>query len=156
MTAEKLLGRLQGVRGAGPGRWMARCPAHEDRTASLSIREVEDGKVLVKDFGGCDVSAVLGAVGLTFSDLFPRRVGDYRPAERHPFSPLQVLRAIGHEALTVAFIAQDFAAGGSLTNETTQRLQVASNRVLSAMSAVGDDDVLREIRNRKRDPGTYQ
>ena len=36
----------------GP-RWMARCPAHDDQTPSLSISEGSDGIVLVKCFTGC-------------------------------------------------------------------------------------------------------
>ncbi|WP_216819082.1 hypothetical protein [Thiohalocapsa sp. ML1] len=38
MDAELLLGRLDGVIRTGEGRWSARCPAHEDRSPSLSVR----------------------------------------------------------------------------------------------------------------------
>jgi len=47
------------------------CPAHEDRTPSLSVTE-RDGKVLVHCFAGCAPEDVIGALGLTWSDL----VGD--------------------------------------------------------------------------------
>jgi DNA-binding transcriptional regulator YiaG len=40
-----VLGRLDLVRKSGKG-WMARCPAHEDRTPSLSVSEGDDGRVL--------------------------------------------------------------------------------------------------------------
>jgi putative DNA primase/helicase len=46
--------------------WMARCPAHDDRNPSLSIREV-DGKVLLHCHAGCsqrDVIAALKSRGL--------------------------------------------------------------------------------------------
>lgn len=49
----------------------ARCPAHEDRKASLSVSEGEDGKVLVKCFAGCETPDVVAALGLRMSDLFP-------------------------------------------------------------------------------------
>jgi DNA primase len=45
--------------------WMAKCPAHDDRNPSLSIREV-DGKVLLHCHAGCsqfDVIEALGARG---------------------------------------------------------------------------------------------
>jgi hypothetical protein len=45
---------------------MARCPAHDDRDPSLSIRD-ENGKVLVHCYAGCsqaDVIAALKALGL--------------------------------------------------------------------------------------------
>lgn len=41
--------------------WMARCPAHDDRDPSLSIKEVE-GKVLVKCHAGCDQRDVIAAL----------------------------------------------------------------------------------------------
>lgn len=72
-AAAKLLDRLQGVRQSGPGRWLAKCPAHEDRSPSLSVRELDDGTALIKCFGGCGAADVLAAVGLELKDLFPRR-----------------------------------------------------------------------------------
>jgi putative DNA primase/helicase len=48
------------------GRWhghygTARCPAHDDRTPSLSVRETSDGKVLVRCFAGCRQDDVIEA-----------------------------------------------------------------------------------------------
>ena len=37
---------------------MARCPAHDDRKPSLSIRDADDGKVLVRCHAGCDQARV--------------------------------------------------------------------------------------------------
>ena len=39
----------------GAGRWKARCPAHNDRSPSLSIREGDDGRVLVLCRAGCSL-----------------------------------------------------------------------------------------------------
>ena len=69
--ASRLLPRLQGVRETGPCRWIAQCPAHDDRSPSLSVRELEDGRLLIHDFAGCEPFAVLTAVGLEMKDLFP-------------------------------------------------------------------------------------
>jgi hypothetical protein len=41
----RLLDRLQGVKRTGPSRWIARCPAHEDRRPSLAVRELDDGRL---------------------------------------------------------------------------------------------------------------
>jgi hypothetical protein len=46
---------------AGVG-WMARCPAHDDREPSLSIREADDGKVLVHCHAGCEQHRVIAAL----------------------------------------------------------------------------------------------
>lgn len=70
MSAEDLLARLEGLRRTGTDRYMARCPAHGDRSPSLSVREDSDGLVLVKCFAGCDTRDVLAAVGLEMANLF--------------------------------------------------------------------------------------
>jgi putative DNA primase/helicase len=65
MTAETIAKALGG-RKAGSG-WSARCPAHDDRTPSLSLRNSGDGKVLVCCHAGCyqvEVIAHLKAKGL--------------------------------------------------------------------------------------------
>lgn len=64
------LAELLNARRNGAG-WMARCPAHQDRTPSLSISEGEGGRVLVKCMAGCPTENVLQAAGLTFADLNP-------------------------------------------------------------------------------------
>lgn len=48
MPIVKILPRLEKVKRAGPDKWLAKCPAHDDKRPSLSIREAEDHKVLLK------------------------------------------------------------------------------------------------------------
>src|SRR5258705_267491 len=71
---EHVLGKLDGVKKTTAG-WMARCPAHDDRNASLGIREGDDERVLINCHAGCATESVLTAIGLTMRDLFaaPRR-----------------------------------------------------------------------------------
>ena len=64
------LSRLQKVQGRG-GKYQACCPAHEDRSPSLSIREATDGRVLIHCHAGCEVSDIVESTGLTLGDLFP-------------------------------------------------------------------------------------
>lgn len=59
MTAESIAKALNG-RKVGQG-WTARCPAHDDREPSLSIRDAE-GKVLVRCHAGCDQRDVIAAL----------------------------------------------------------------------------------------------
>src|SRR5947209_8384112 len=68
MRAETLAEGLGGRR-SGSG-WMARCPAHDDRQASLSISEGTDGRVLLYCHAGCSLTDVLAAVRLEPRDLF--------------------------------------------------------------------------------------
>jgi putative DNA primase/helicase len=46
------------------------CPAHDDRTPSLTVSQGEDGRVLVKCHAGCETEDVVTALGLTMTDLF--------------------------------------------------------------------------------------
>lgn len=71
---ELLLSKLPDARKAGNG-WSVRCPAHEDRKASLSVSAGGDGTALVKCHAGCDTLAIVSAVGLKLSDLFPHKAG---------------------------------------------------------------------------------
>ena len=49
------------LKGAGSGgKYMARCPAHDDRTASLSIGEGKDGQLLLNCHAGCEYATVRG------------------------------------------------------------------------------------------------
>ena len=67
---DRVLARLEAVRRVGRG-WIARCPAHPDRTPSLSVGVGADGRVLLRCFAGCALDAILAAIGLEVSDLFP-------------------------------------------------------------------------------------
>lgn len=66
MTLDEVKNRLEGVRGN-----KALCPAHDDRQQSLSLKETEDGKVLLHCFRGCSVPDICQAMGIRVSDLSP-------------------------------------------------------------------------------------
>jgi hypothetical protein len=66
-----VLTRLRSVRRNGAG-FLARCPVHEDRSPSLSIRET-DSKILLHCFTGCAIEMVCAAIDLKVSDLFFER-----------------------------------------------------------------------------------
>lgn len=79
MTMNDILQRLEGVKGRD-GSYMARCPAHGDRNASLSVSQGRDGRVLLKCFAGCSPEEITGALNLSMRDLFP----DTAPAAPSP------------------------------------------------------------------------
>jgi hypothetical protein len=128
MRSDALLGRLDLVRKTGNGRWVCRCPAHDDRGPSLSVRELDDGRVLLHCFAGCEVQSVLDAIGLTFEDLFPDRIGDVLKRERRPFNAADVLRCLSFEALILCQYATTMAKGDTLTADARERLLTAAKR----------------------------
>jgi hypothetical protein len=60
----------------------ARCPAHDDHNPSLSITGTPTGNVLLYCHAGCSTQAVIDALGITFSDLFPPDPDRNTPTER--------------------------------------------------------------------------
>jgi hypothetical protein len=105
MNVDVLLSRLDRARRIGGGRWVACCPCHESNSgASLAIRELDDGSVLLHDFGGCPTDEVLAAIGIDFDELFPSRVDDQdrRPRQRFPFSAADALRCLSFEVWLLA------------------------------------------------------
>lgn len=127
-AADRLLGRLTGVRQTGTGRWISRCPAHEDDSPSLSIRELDDGRVLLHCFGGCETGDVLAAIGLSMSNLFDKPLAHHLPPVRGGFNPRELLELSAHEALVAALIISD-AQGRVLTDDERSRLALATARL---------------------------
>jgi hypothetical protein len=94
MAAESIAKALGGRKSGGE--WNARCPAHQDRTPSLSIRDANDGKVLVCCHAGCTQDSVITALrarGL-WEDGSPRNPGVSTMSRKS-----QIVKT--HNALTV-------------------------------------------------------
>ncbi|MBD3821175.1 MAG: hypothetical protein IE914_02770, partial [Thiotrichales bacterium] len=102
-----LLSRLDGVRKTGANRWTAKSPTRNERTASLSIKQTDDGRVLLHDFGGSDAAEILAALGISWMQLIPphlrRNKRAYTPAERQGHDAQAALNAI-HQAATITRI----------------------------------------------------
>jgi hypothetical protein len=135
---ENFLQRLEKVKGRN-GQWTARCPAHADRGPSLSIREAEDGRVLIHCFAGCDVNNIVQSVGMDIGDLFPpdEKRKDYpvegKPKLKPAFYASDLMRIIAFEALVVQIAAFDMANGKKLNDRDKERMMVAYQRIDEAM-----------------------
>ena len=68
MTLDAVVSRLSNAKRTGKS-FKALCPAHDDKSPSLSVAE-KDGKILVKCFAGCSTDAIVNAIGLEIKDLF--------------------------------------------------------------------------------------
>ena len=132
MTINDLLAQLDGVRRSGSG-WIARCPAHDDRSPSLSVREGNRG-LLVKCWSGCAVAEIVDALGIEVRDLFY----DSRDARPHVRRETARHREIERERR-----AQDRRTRGALIDSRRE----AENLILSAknidISAWPDDKLGR-------------
>jgi len=135
MKIEMLLDALRKVRVTGSGEWVACCPAHDDRSPSLAIKDNGDGRILVHCFAGCAVEDVLGSVGMILSDLMPEKALDHR-VKRIPFNPRTVLEANAFNSLIVAIAASDMAKGKTLTTDEKTTLWQISGELTEAVSYV--------------------
>ncbi len=131
-NVETLLARLDRVKRTGERRWMARCPAHDDRHPSLAIRELEDGRVLLHCFAACDTQTVLASVRLTFDDLYPEKSLAYCKRERRPFDVHDVLACLANEATILLLAAAHLAKGRPLSDTDKERLDLAVARIQAA------------------------
>jgi hypothetical protein len=137
--ADRLLPRLERVTARGPGRTIARCPAHDDRTPSLDILELDDGTLLLKCHAGCSVSEIVAAVGLDLRDLFPPKPISRPPLRPHErWVPMDVLRCVAHEVLVVLITAEAIGRGELLSDSDRERLALAVGRVRAAVEEVGN------------------
>ena len=69
MTIESFLNLLENVKQTRRG-WQARCPAHADRSPSLTIQDGEEGRILVHCFAGCTPKEICSALHVHVRDLF--------------------------------------------------------------------------------------
>jgi len=126
---DKLLSRLDRVTERSGGQYLACCPAHEDKSPSLSIKEVDGGRVLVYCFAGCTAAEVCASVGLELRDLF--RVGEsqqrYRAGPR--LSHRDLLALLATEANVVYLVADMLYHGKELSEQDRNRLEGAWSRI---------------------------
>jgi hypothetical protein len=101
----------------------------------LSIRALDDDRVLLRCFAECATEEVLSAIGLDFAALFPERQIEHAPRERVPFAPLDVLRACAYEALIASVAASNIARCVPLTDVDCARLWTAAARLQRAVEA---------------------
>ena len=135
-AADKVLPLLDKVRKSGPSSWTARCPAHDDRGPSLSVKMADDGKLLMHCFAGCSVYEVVGVLGLTPADLFPARPeepGGGSQRRRRPWTAVDLLRLAAFEASVAVVVTADMLAG---RDADRARLIEAARRLGDMVEAV--------------------
>lgn len=55
------------------GNYIACCPAHGDKAPSLSLKEANDGTILINCFALCSKGEICAALGIHISQLFPSK-----------------------------------------------------------------------------------
>lgn len=130
-----LLSRLDKVQRIGNNRYKACCPAHDDRSPSLAIKD-DGGRLLLHCFSGCQTIDVLGAIGLDFSDIMTEMAEGNFKKDRKPFYAMDILSIIKFETTLVFIYASDMAKGLILSSPDRERLLLASSRINDAYEVV--------------------
>jgi hypothetical protein len=134
---DTLLSKLARVRKTGPDRWIASSPTRDDKHPSLSIRLMNDGRILLHDFGGSSVEEVLDAMGLDWGVLFPPNPDCQTRPGRQPLPAADILRCVAFEALVVLCAAKTAHNGTPLNQIDMDRLSVAVARLQAAVDTGG-------------------
>jgi hypothetical protein len=135
-TAARVLDRLERVKATGPSRWIAACPAHQDRSPSLSVRETDDGRLLLYDFGGCSIEDVLAAIGLQLADLFERPLEHFTRPTSSRIPARDLIELIGFEIDVAGILLAQIVEGRDCSEIAWQRLAQAAQRINRARSEI--------------------
>jgi hypothetical protein len=129
-----VLSKFEKVSGT-KNRFKALCPAHGDRTPSLSITEGDDGRVLLHCFGGCSFDSILTAMGLSIVELFPPN-GSLSKATLAGISRRELSTAVDFEKTILYFVKADEAKGREIVPSDIERAQLALQRITKAKALV--------------------
>ena len=140
---ENLLSRLDGVKQTTANKWLAKCPLHDDRHASFGIKLTDDGAILMHCFAGCDTGAILAVIGLSFSDLFPRRtaqdIDPMKPKLKMPrFSARELLSTLIFESTVLALAIEYLQNGIELSDVDAARVEQAKVAIDGIRQEVGN------------------
>ena len=123
-----VLSRLEKVQRIGNDRYKAICPAHDDRSPSLAIKD-DEGRLLLHCFGGCETLDVLSAIGLDFADIMPDKLTGNFKKDKKPFYAMDILGIIKFEATLTYIYASDMAKGLTLSGSDKERALLAASRI---------------------------
>ena len=130
-----LLSRLERVEDKGHSRFVALCPAHEDKNPSLALCELSDGRILLHCFAGCEPITVLNAVGLNLSDLFPNGcLGQFKSFTALKNEMVKRETGLSHEEMILEMAKAQRAAKQRLNPADLERERQAYLRVRHAKS----------------------
>ena len=115
---EKVLDRLEGVRESN-GSWTTLCPAHDDREPSLSVREGDDGRVLLRCFAGCETENIVAELDLEMKDLFEQSDNGTRDGKKFVSTPPKTPASLPHPCNL-----ENYAAAKGLPVEFLQKLEL--------------------------------
>lgn len=129
MKIDAILDRVEKSRKTGRDSWVCCCPAHPDKRPSMTLRELDDGRILMHCFAGCSVEQILGALGLDFDALFPDKPLEHAKPMRRAFPAADVLACLEFEAFVVCVASSSMTEFGRIDEDVKGRLFLAHERI---------------------------
>ncbi len=137
MNIEQLLPSLEKLRRTGDGKWLACCPAHNDKHPSLAIKQTDDGKILIHCFAGCDVEAIVSSLSLTLADLMPDNPAYTKRSKPPKFNKYELFDRLAFEAIILSIAIRQLINKTPLSDEDQKRVLKAEQTI---------NDIARECR----------
>ena len=129
MNLEPILQRLEKVKRIKSGVFKACCPAHDDKTPSLEIKDAGD-KALMICRAGCTFDEIRAMIGMDKHEFF---ADGKAPKQAAPgVSTRDVAEAVSFELAVAYVVACDRAKGRQITPQDLQREQQARERIARA------------------------
>ena len=138
MTLTDFVMKLDKVKSITNG-FIACCPAHDDKSPSLSVKQGDDGRILVHCFAGCSHREIVDAMGLEPADLFAE--SGLSASQRAAYAKQKRRDALKRDLATESLILQmakhQRAQGKPLSDTDRVRVEQAIHRVREIRQEVG-------------------
>lgn len=124
MRTDEFVSLLSKVKACGQDKYMACCPAHDDKDPSLSIAAAPGGKILLHCWAGCSALEVVQSLGLQLADLFDKPLDYERPmafAQRERAQVETTKSRLDHERMILALGYADRKAGKKVSRADMAR-----------------------------------
>jgi len=131
------ISELEKVKHTGNGKWLACCPAHNDKNPSLAIKLTEDGKILIHCFAGCEVNDIVSSIGLTLADLMPDNPVYKKGSKPPQFNKYELFDRLVFESIILCLAIRQLINKEALTPDDQARVLKAEQTI---------DDIARECR----------
>lgn len=114
------------------GRWhgsygIARCPAHDDRSPSLSIKDGRDGRLLVHCFAGCEFdrirSAISACTGASYLVELPYTAPNRRTEHREQAAAALIEKVWSETAVINGTLAERYLRARGITGDLPATLR---------------------------------
>ena len=128
----EILLRMPRYRKTGKHAYMCACPAHQDKTASLAVKETEDGRILIHCFAGCGATEVLDAIGMDWDALFPDTYKTF-PREKNRVNFRDCADQLTLEGAILLQYANMVAKGEAINRESLLKCVSSISRIHNLM-----------------------